>query len=278
MSNIYRRTAPVIGALVATLAFASALRAQDGAAPADLASTAVVPVTAQAPVPSPAVEPVRAAAAAAPLPAQPAPARVSPRAGTPAPPPPPPPLFLRTRRTLHLRRRPHPRRPRRRWAPERRPRAAAAPGRRGRTARAVRLSKGINIRIDATIAESRGEQVLGKKVVTVTVVDGRSGQVRSTQAVPIRMQTNNAVNYQNAPLNMDAEALLRDDGRVLVSLTLDYRGAGTEPGAEATTLDQGIRQSVTVVLESGKPLIVAQSADAVGDRRVALEVKATVLK
>ena len=32
------------------------------------------------------------------------------------------------------------------------------------------------------------------------------------------------------------------------------------------------------MLESGKPLVVAQSADAVGDRRVMLELKATILK
>jgi len=115
--------------------------------------------------------------------------------------------------------------------------------------------------------------------VTVTVLDGRNGQVRSTQQVPIRMKgSNGSFNYQSAPLNMDAQALLRDDGRVLVSLTLDYRGGPAEASAETETLDQGIRQSVTVVLESGKPLVVAQSADAVGDRRVTLELKATVLK
>ena len=140
------------------------------------------------------------------------------------------------------------------------------------------MSKGVNIRIDATVTEQRADQVLGKKVVTVTVVDGRSGLVRSTQQVPYRIKGTNGFNYQNAPLNMDAEALLRDDGRVLVSLTLDYRGGPSEGGTETETLDQGIRQSVTVVLDSGKPLVVAQSADAVGDRRVMLELTATILK
>jgi hypothetical protein len=146
-----------------------------------------------------------------------------------------------------------------------------------------------NIRIDATVIESRGEQVTGKKVVSVTVVDGETGAVRSSQRVPVpqpvaKEGTNTPVttfSYVSAPLNMDARAKLQEDGRVRVSLTLDYRGAAdaqTTDNREAPTLNEGIRQTVTVLLDPGKPLVVAQSADAVGDRRVALEVKATVLK
>jgi hypothetical protein len=33
-----------------------------------------------------------------------------------------------------------------------------------------------------------------------------------------------------------------------------------------------------LVLENGKPLVAAQSADPVGDRQVTVEVKATILK
>jgi hypothetical protein len=87
---------------------------------------------------------------------------------------------------------------------------------------------------------------------------------------------------------MDARAFLRADGRIKVALTLDYQGTSQDekqpPPTEVVEtvvggpMDRGIKQTVVVVLESGKPLVVAQSADAVGDRRVALEVKATVLK
>jgi hypothetical protein len=37
-------------------------------------------------------------------------------------------------------------------------------------------------------------------------------------------------------------------------------------------------QSLTVALQSGLPLVVTQAADAVSDRKVTVEVKATVLK
>jgi hypothetical protein len=148
-------------------------------------------------------------------------------------------------------------------------------------------SKWVNIRIEATVIESRGEQVTGKKVVSITLVDGENGSVRSSQQVPVQMPVPGPGgqspfrSYNEAPLNMDARARLRDDGRVHLWVTLEYFGGAAEPGkqpAESGPVDQRIRETVTVVLESGKPLIVAQSADAVGDRRVALEVKATVLK
>jgi hypothetical protein len=86
--------------------------------------------------------------------------------------------------------------------------------------------------------------------------------------------------YEQAPLNMDVRARLLDDNRVRVGLVLDYNGGGFDggEGEGPQPIDQGIRQAVTVVLENGKPMVVAQSADAIGDRRVTLEVKATVLK
>jgi len=158
-----------------------------------------------------------------------------------------------------------------------------------RAERAASQSKGVNVRIDATVIESRGEQVTGRKVLTITLVDGAWGSVRSAQQVPFQPKGSNGYNYRTAPLNMDAKATLLGEGRVKIELTLEYRGAPmdaeTSPGPASGTavvnmgaMDEGIKQSVAVVLASGKPLIVAQSADAVGDRRVALEVKATVLE
>jgi hypothetical protein len=200
--------------------------------------------------------------ATAPPPPPPPPPADGPRVGedTPPPPPPPPP--------------PGAGRVRSRRAQARRAGASEF----GRSEGPGYTSKGVNIRIDATVTELRADQVLGKKVLTVTVVDGRSGLVRSTQRIPYRVKGNSEFNYQAAPLNMDAQARLREDGRVLVSLTLDYRGGSAGASPETDTLDEGIRQSVAVVLESGKPLVVAQSADAVGDRRVMLELTATILK
>ena len=39
-----------------------------------------------------------------------------------------------------------------------------------------------------------------------------------------------------------------------------------------------LNQSLTVVLQSGKPMLISQAADPTSDRKVTVEVKATVLK
>jgi hypothetical protein len=146
------------------------------------------------------------------------------------------------------------------------------------------VSKGVNIRIDATVTESRGDQVLGKKVVSITVLDGDNGSVRSSalvpQPAPANVPTGAPAGVTRVPLNMDAFVWLRDANRVRARVTLDYNRGSIEIGDPGTqrALDSGIRQSVSVMLDDGKPLVVAQSADPEGDRRVTLELKATILK
>ena len=78
-------------------------------------------------------------------------------------------------------------------------------------------------------------------------------------------------------LNVDARPLVSVDGPIQLDLTLEYAPVrnGADPAAKRPT---GINQSQTVILQSGKPLIVAQAADPVSDRKVIVEVKATILK
>jgi hypothetical protein len=49
------------------------------------------------------------------------------------------------------------------------------------------------------------------------------------------------------------------------------------PGAGALRTTE-IHENLGMILDSGKPLVVAQSADPVGDRQVTIEVKATALR
>ena len=76
---------------------------------------------------------------------------------------------------------------------------------------------------------------------------------------------------------MDATVALRDDGP---GVGEDHRGLPDSAKSESGDAIDSWRNpaELSVVLQPGVPLMVAQSADAVGDRRVALEVTATVLK
>jgi hypothetical protein len=55
------------------------------------------------------------------------------------------------------------------------------------------------------------------------------------------------------------------------------KGSG-DPNVGPAQRPSGINQSQTVILQSGKPLVVSQAADPISDRKVLVEVKATVLK
>ena len=53
--------------------------------------------------------------------------------------------------------------------------------------------------------------------------------------------------------------------------------AGKEIPAGSVTRT-GVHDSLALILESGKSIVAAQSADPIGDRQVTVEVKATVLR
>jgi hypothetical protein len=138
-----------------------------------------------------------------------------------------------------------------------------------------RQGQPVNVKIDVTISDQNGAANALKKTVSVVTGDGLSGFIRSE------------ANYSNigpVPLNIDTEPEILTDGKIRVRVNLQYDlpgGSGQMPEAGTVTgrLNKTqIRENLAVILESGKPLIIAQSADPVGDRQVTIEVKATILR
>jgi hypothetical protein len=132
----------------------------------------------------------------------------------------------------------------------------------------------INVKVEVTITDQRGGTQAFKKTVTVVTGDSMSGFIRSS------------ANYSGigaVPLNLDTEPQVLADNRVRLRLNLQYSlpaassQAADMPGAGSLRTTE-IHENLAMILESGKPLIVAQSADPVGDRQVTIEVKATVLR
>lgn len=135
----------------------------------------------------------------------------------------------------------------------------------------------VNIKIDVTITDEgrSGAQPL-KKTVSIVTGDSLSGRIRS------------AANYSaigNTPLNVDAEPEILSDGKIRVRMNLQYSLPGNVgnaqnseiPGAGALRVTE-IQENLSLILENGKPIVAAQSADPVGDRQVTIELKATILK
>ena len=131
---------------------------------------------------------------------------------------------------------------------------------------------GPNVRVDITLSDLGGAgSAATTKTVTITTNDGNFGKLR-TQV------TSRA--YGAAPLNVDVRPVVRSGGQILLYLTLEY-SQGRNPDVDSNPdriMNVSLNQSAVLLLDNGKPLTLSQSADPIGDRKVAVEVKATVLK
>ena len=111
-----------------------------------------------------------------------------------------------------------------------------------------------NIRIEVTITDSAEKTT--KKVVSMLVADGNMGRIRS---------------QGQGVLNVDGQGQAAADGRIYLSITIEYM---PDRSANVTNLNQ----SISLVLVAGKPTLISQSADPGTDRKVTVEVTATVVK
>ena len=130
----------------------------------------------------------------------------------------------------------------------------------------------MNIRLELTITDARGAAAPTSKTVTMVLSDRASGRIRTQGEV-------RTADGRRLPitLNVDAQPEVTRDNRVKVYVTLEYKPqAGESESEERTTT--GISESMTVILDDGKPLVVSQSADPHSDRKVKIEMKATFLK
>ena len=117
-----------------------------------------------------------------------------------------------------------------------------------------------NIRIELTIVDQRSDAAGSPKTVTMLIEDRQSGRIRTGRG--------------NMSLNVDGRPEILREGRIRVNLSLEY---APQDGSDRA-VPAPIQESVTALLEDGKALVVSQSADPSGDRKVRLEVKATIVK
>jgi hypothetical protein len=135
-----------------------------------------------------------------------------------------------------------------------------------------RAGSPINVKVDVTITDQRGNVPAVKKTVTIVTADGNPGRVR-TQA------TFNGL--PEIPLNVDVTPRILGNGRIRLGLGLIYElpvSQDTQPTAGRNLIKTAIQENLSVNLDDAKPLVVAQSADPVSDRQVIVEVRATILK
>lgn len=127
----------------------------------------------------------------------------------------------------------------------------------------------VNVRIEVTITESGGRGTPQKQVVSLMTSDRMNGIVRSTADVK------RGDGVQPVAINVDARPTMLREGTLRLELALEY-----QPQESAAPAGDGGRWRVTgranVVLQPDKPVIVTETFDPSSERRVTVEVKATV--
>ena len=132
-----------------------------------------------------------------------------------------------------------------------------------------------NVQIELTLTDQIGTETPEKKTVSMIVSSGNWGKIRSAGNVFPAAEPPYSVD-----LNVDARPFVSVDGQVQLEMTVVYsplKGSG-DPKEGPRQRPSGINQSQTVILQSGKPLVISQAADPISARKVIVEVKATVLK
>lgn len=124
-----------------------------------------------------------------------------------------------------------------------------------------------NVRIEVTITDQTGPGEPVTKVVTLLLADNANGSIRTRGSVR---------NQGPVQINVDARPIILAGGQVRIALGLEYNPRVS--GADAAVESSSLHEQVSVVVESGKPLVISQAADPVSDRKISVELKATILR
>jgi hypothetical protein len=132
----------------------------------------------------------------------------------------------------------------------------------------------VNVRVEITITDQRGDAPPIVKTVTKTVADRTWGRIRTNGDVITKMGPRQVV------LNVDTFPRVLQNvaqGKLRVDMTIEYRPVAAEADTEKTSTPV-VNETLTVILDDGKPMVISQSADPATDRKVKVEVKAIILK
>jgi hypothetical protein len=126
----------------------------------------------------------------------------------------------------------------------------------------------INIRLDVSVIDQTGAGAAQPKSLMVMLVDRAMGRTRAA--------------FQDRSIAVDARPTIVD-GRIRAYLTIQSERSrnfmpmpGTNQEPEDHTIDW--RNSFSLLLENGKPMLALETNDAVTKRKTSIEVKATIQK
>jgi hypothetical protein len=138
----------------------------------------------------------------------------------------------------------------------------------------------VNLQIELTITDQTGseaaaENTVEKKTVSMIVADRALGRIRASGIVIVR---EGATNARQLRLNVDGRPVLQPNDSIRLELTLEYEALPPGQAPDTPRMTSPLNESLTVILQPGKPLTISRAADPTADRRVTVDVTATILK
>ena len=122
----------------------------------------------------------------------------------------------------------------------------------------------LNIRLDVTVTDQTAGGVPQPKALMVMLVDRAMGRTRAA--------------FQDRSIAVDARPVMVD-GRIRVSVTVQSdRAVSFVPPKETDDHTIAWRNSFSLLLENGKPMLALETSDTVTKRKMSIEVKATIQK
>lgn len=138
----------------------------------------------------------------------------------------------------------------------------------------------VNIKIEVNITDQTGNGPAARKVVSMIVGDRQSTSIRSSASVPVKNLNSPTPSYRNVTINVDGRPaiVLKEPNKINVSFGLEYSPKSRSEPEEMEPGMASINERMTLILESGKPLVISQAADPASDRKITVELTATILK
>jgi hypothetical protein len=139
----------------------------------------------------------------------------------------------------------------------------------------------LNIRLELTITDQAGPGEPVRKQVTMLVADGQNANVRTSGHQ--RVSAAGAVPAGDFPIsiNVDARPLILRDGSIRLNLGLEYQprpNPGQPDAAVQAAQMSALNERIGLIVQDGKPLVISQASDPGSDRKVTVELRATILK
>jgi hypothetical protein len=148
------------------------------------------------------------------------------------------------------------------------------------------LAQPVNIKLEVTITDQTGPGESSKKIVSMIVGDRQNNSIRTNASVPFQVEISpghmGGTSFRDVRINVDARAILLKDNKISLGFGLEYIPQSPSPkekSSEAAAVGTAsLNERLGLILESGKPVVISQAADPTSDRRITVELVATILK